>query len=708
MSREARIAEADALMDRMVTQRSSDALAYLVRFNYRRQYKLPGLEQDLEQALSLGSDDLKVRLIAANHAYFQAREMLNKNGLKSLPAASDTPAGLSADQQAAMEGARQLFQQAAGHFQHVLDKIEPQNTTAVLGVGRAFVSLSEPDKAATLWSETLTKPGPDQLPIRYFLAQLYVNQQNWIAAKAVLEDLNKDLEKFNLRADRAQFDPLRNSVELMRARMLIGQEQFAAALPLLERVSAGQPNSAWQSAEHCQAYRLAGACHERAGRSDLAARSLENAAQLAVDVDEQAAAYAGAAAAWESAGATENALADAERSVKLAPQSGIAPVVRTLAPRRSNRRCPSPSRLRIGSVRRCDRGTQGGQQRTGKLTAGWRLDLLIADARLVRATTAEDASAALDNVYQTARRAEEQYPKDELLLRQLIVAYHRLQKADDADRVLKQFQTVTSDAFARQMAEANLRFARQQYPEALACLEAVGTTASPADQITLVKTKAQILAADGKPKDAAEILKKLAKDHPDDLSIARLRLQVVDQLQDTAARQELETELLGGSQDDKSWAQAMKIQRLVGEAKTDRDAGFLEALDLIARLETARPGWSVVYSLRGAAEEQRAALARAAGATEDQERAMLEQAARAYERAMALGDRTVGIYERLVNTLYRAGRFQDATAYLARIDRTVPLSSALSEVAINIALQGKQQDQAVELARRAMETRRMT
>ena len=458
---------------------------------------------------------------------------------------------------------------------------------------------------------------------------------------SVLVALEKDIEGLNVRGDRNQFDPLRKSVQLMHARVLVGQEKFGDALPLLERISAGQPASESESAEYAQAYRLVGLCHQRLGHSDLAARALERSGETATSSDEQAAAYAAAAAAWELAGATENAIANAERAVRLAPEPESLLLLARLLLVRQQRLPPDRAGLEYLQRNDCE-ASRCSEIR--QFAAGWQIDELEADAKLLQARDAQEIATALENVYQTARRAEEQYPNDEALLGRLIRTYQRLQKPDDADRALKQFQGVTQDAFARQMAEATLLLDRQQYAAALSCLDSLGSDISPANQFTLAKTKAQILAADGRLKEAADLLKALAKDHSDDLTITRMRLQLIDQMNDTKAREELETELLGGSDDAKSWAHAMKIERLITAATSARDAGFQEALDLLGRLETARPNWSVVHQLRGATEEKRASFMEDV----EQQRQALDQAARAYEQAITLGDRTVPIYERLV------------------------------------------------------------
>lgn len=704
MTREARVAEADQVMDRLVEQRPDDPLAWLVRSNYRRQHDLPGADEDLAQALQLGSDNEKVRLAVASNSLTAASAILQQLSLAALPAADQEPTPAAPEEQAKLdrldqlEKARQLLQAAAENYQYVLDHIDGKNESALLGLGRAAVAQNDADTAIRLWTAALQDRDAPSFVVRYYLTELLLDQQQFDAANDELQVLEREVERFGMGSDRSRFERLKKSVELMRVRVLIHREMYAEALPLLERVAAGQPQSPADAIEHFQAYRLLGLCHEQAGRPDLAARSLEDAAEIAPRREDQATGLLAAAAAWERAGAIDNAIGNCQRAITLQPSPEASLLCARLLLNKQQQ-LPAAERDWTGldtvmeSLHQADNA--------GQLAADWRLHLLEGDVAVVRASGPEERQAAVAQIYQLARQAEEQHPADESLLRTLVFLYQRLDKPEDADRAVKAYQDQAADEVAWRVVQADLLSERQQFDQARAALEPLGTDLTPANAALVAKTKARIALAAGDPAEANRILKELAQTHPNDLTVARLRMQVVERLDDPEARRALEAELLGGDQQDKTWALVMKIRRLVSEAVSDRDAGFREAIDELNRLQTVRPSWSVVYALRGEAEEKRAALT----SDPERQRGVLEQAARAYQRAVELGDRSIGIQERLINTLYRAGLFQDAAACLARIENAVPLSGALSEMAINIALQHEQQGQALDVARRAYESR---
>jgi tetratricopeptide (TPR) repeat protein len=707
LSREQRIAEAVALIERMIAERPNDPMAFLVRYNYWQQQAkdsqrsdIPEYASDLAKAVELGPDNLTVRLFAGNDAYEKARAIQQTNALETLPSATEIPADTAPEMKAAVVQARQRYEEASTHYQHVLDKIDAANSTALIGLGQSAVALGNPDKAVELWQGAITKPREDQLAFHFYLAQLAVQRQKWGDAKSALADLDKDIETLNLRSDRAQFEPLRRTVGLMHARVLVAddEQKYADAIRILERVTAGQPSSEYETAEQSQAYRLAGLCHERLGRPDMAARALENSARLAAKPEVKAATYAAAAQAWESSAAIENAVTAADQAVKLIPNpESLFLLARLLTAQQAALPQSQQKWDRFNEIVNKLRSAEG----TDLLTAAWRLDLLQADVGVFQAANADEAKAAVENVYQVAKDVEQKYPQDPVLLNRLINVYEQLQHPEDADRALQVFQRVTTDPFAQKFAEVTLRFGRRQFTEAIAALDAIPeASATAAQEVDITKTRARIMAANGQAQQASELLKTLAANNPEDLSIARLRLEVVEQLDDPQARAALEAELLGDTHDDKSWAQVLQLQRLIADAKSEQDRGLLEAFGLLGRLETARPEWYIVYALRGAAEEKRASFVPA-----DQQRPILDLAARAYERAIALGDRTLGAQERLISVLYRAGRSDDAMTCLERIDRTLPLSRTLSEIAINIAMENKQADRAEAIAKRAVEMR---
>ncbi len=65
--------QADLLMDQMIHANPASPDAYLARYAYRAQYRLPGAEEDLRLALKYGPDNLAVLLAAAEQARRNAK-----------------------------------------------------------------------------------------------------------------------------------------------------------------------------------------------------------------------------------------------------------------------------------------------------------------------------------------------------------------------------------------------------------------------------------------------------------------------------------------------------------------------------------------------------------------------------------------------------------------------------------------------------------
>jgi hypothetical protein len=168
LSREQRIADAVALIERMIAERPNDPMAFLVRYNYWQQQAkdsqrsdLPEYASDLTKAVELGPDNLTVRLFAGNDAYEKARSVQQRNKLEALPTTTEIPADASPDTKALIEQARRLYEEASTHYQHVLDKIDAANSTALIGLGQSAVALGNPDKGP---ARLPLLPGPARRP----------------------------------------------------------------------------------------------------------------------------------------------------------------------------------------------------------------------------------------------------------------------------------------------------------------------------------------------------------------------------------------------------------------------------------------------------------------------------------------------------------------------------------------------------------------
>lgn len=707
MAMAARIAEADAVMDRLVAERPKDAMAWLSRSNYRKIHDEPtGSASDLARALELGRDNIAVHLYAGERARAEAVKLLKEDDLVPMPEATDSH--LSDKQQRTVAQARSLLEASLEQYRIVVEKLDPTNEIAIIGLGRSSILLGDETTAERLWLSALNTKKLDSFALRYYLAEHYLRSEQFDDVKelpGLMSWLESRVKRLQQGSGGNSFEPLARSFELMKARWLIGRQRPAEALPLLERITAGRPESAAESVEHCQALVLLGSYYEKVGSPDLAAQSFENAAQLATAPRARAAALLNAARAWEAAGALERATFMCERSVAARPTSDalllLARVVLTRQEMRdANDQEWTAFEKTLTTLRELSTN--------GQLASPWQLTLLECEADLVRATNEEEKLAARRLAYQSAKQLEEDFANDASLMRRLVFLYEGLEHQEDADRSLRKFQGLESDPVLNRIVQSRLRYRRQQYPEAMSCLNELTDDYSRDDHILIEKSKAQIAIAQQNLDQAAAVLAKLAEDYPDDLSITRSRAQVARQLDDFETIQDLEKTLGGGQLHDRSWAMATKIRRLLVEASSDSEPDFFEAMSLLDQLEAVRPDWSMVYKLRGELEEKRGSFLPTAGGTQRDEakrRLLLDQAVRFYERAVQLGDRSLDVYERLVNALYQVGRFDDAASYLRRIENAVPVSSTLSEVAINLAVRNDSQDQALAVARRAMQRR---
>ena len=129
-----------------------------------------------------------MRLAAGNSQFARALEVLKEQQLSSLPAPTDMPAGLSDPQKSAIDQARKLFEAGRRAVSICVEQLEPGNTVAALGLGRAWIALERAGQGGGAVEQGGDKTGPGPTVIRYFLAQLYLNQQQW-------EDANECLSR---------------------------------------------------------------------------------------------------------------------------------------------------------------------------------------------------------------------------------------------------------------------------------------------------------------------------------------------------------------------------------------------------------------------------------------------------------------------------------------------------------------------------------
>ncbi len=330
-----------------------------------------------------------------------------------------------------------------------------------------------------------------------------------------------------------------------------------------------------------------------------------------------------------------------------------------------------------------------------------------------------------DEVDRTLSESETALPDSAelaILRAEILAARERLDEAGDR---LKQAEAAHPDAPGPQVALAALAERRGRPGEALSILEearkrlgdrpellsalaqywasrpgeagaralagladAAGAIGDESDRRTLLWTLANALDRAGDSGRSAAIRDRLVAEQPDHLGLRLAQLDAALGAGDlgTAGRVLDEVRRIEGPEGS-IWRYG-RAQLLIQASRKSRDAkGLDEARDLLAQARDRRPGW---------------ARAMLAGAELDDMRGDAGSALRGYLAALDNGERDPGAVRRAVQLLYRRGRFAQADALLGRVQQEGALSPELGRLAADVALQARDDDRAIELARRAV------
>ena len=114
----------------------------------------------------------------------------------------------------------------------------------------------------------------------------------------------------------------------------------------------------------------------------------------------------------------------------------------------------------------------------------------------------------------------------------------------------------------------------------------------------------------------------------------------------------------------------VKARRSLVKSRFDDRPDFSTVMRLLADIEAARPDWSQLYILNGILNEQ----------LKEPNKAIL-----AYQAAISLGSDDLKVFERLIELLYRDGRFEEAENFIAKLGVVSNLSNRISSVALRLS-----------------------
>ena len=301
---------ADQVVDDVVTASPQSAKAYLARYRYRADLKLPNAADDLAAALKYGPDDPEVLLNAGLQAMRNAQAALGKGG-----SPKDVQAKLA---------------QASKYYEHAAE-VAPADERAYLKLAGLYGTQGKPDDAVK-WLRTGLEKGDKEnvdpksyltkFALNSALADLLIGQGKLDDAEKTLGELERVSKKVSPFLTSSAKVSLTHTNDLLRGKWLVRKGQYAEAIPRLRLVAVGQ-----LPAESFQAWKLLGIAYGAIGQWDQAATAYEQAAATAPksgQVRRQA------AAAWAMAGRSDVAAAYYKQALDLDRSAGVPVAPQTL------------------------------------------------------------------------------------------------------------------------------------------------------------------------------------------------------------------------------------------------------------------------------------------------------------------------------------------------------------------------------------------
>jgi tetratricopeptide (TPR) repeat protein len=703
-----RKAFADDVVGEMVAANPKSSEALLARYRHRRKYGLAGAKEDLELALQLAPDATSVLLEAGAYAEVEAARAQQTGG--------------SPDE------VRRHLDEARAHYEHAI-KVDPFDKRAHLRLGEVYLALNEFDRAIQTWRQALEHIENMQLEVRMSsrLAEVLIDlgrlDEAWIPnpdpnnpderAKAEKSPLGRlDALRRNL-APRLPASGITNLDGLRRAlrgKWLVRNRQYAEAIPLLEAVTTGQQAAPEEVVRVYQARMLLGVAYGGLGRWGPAAGSYEEAASLRPTLPS---ARLAAAEAWRKARRLDLAV----QQYKLALAVADDPEVRfRLAETEFARQVRLSEGERDWNLFNTALEELKKPESRDRLNDPWRVSLLEASYLIAQLKDQSPNSEAVTDRSQAIRRAKElleqaqqQYSESPQLLGGLVAFYERLGDPAAADRALGQYEKLTNGAAEAWLLRAGLFSGRKQYEEARAALREGMQKLPPETRGRLQAALPEISLAEGDLERARKELLSLHNGDPSNLDFIRRLAGVALQMNRLEDLNHLESKLRAVEGPNGLYWRYYRASRLLEEARQMVAAALAkgdpqalrsanaeaakqvaQAAALCNELRTARPEWAPAHAVSGRAFELQGRF---------------DQAITAYKNALDLGGPDARVYERLVPLLDRLNRFDEADRYLARLKAQGGSVRNLLQYEISAAERQGGLPQAIEAARRGVESR---
>ena len=617
---------ADLVMDAreiktgLIAENPESARAYLGRALYRREFAIPGGEEDLKKALALAPDEADVLMASAQVSPTDQAIRLLEHGIEVHP---DDPRFYEA---------LAMTEVLAGRRDRAIDEL-----------GKGLRRL------------------PENQDLRWMLTELNIDAGRRDEAAAEI----KKLRNPNYPGAPADF---------LEARLLLDARQWTEAARRLARTAPELELLPGSSGTSKRAFLMLARCHQELGNPDMRYAAARRAVALEVaDPLLAVAARKELASALAGLGKLDEAAEEYRTALRMPGASAGLRVELCQVLVAKNLRLP-PQQRRWDEVERVLNESEASLPGLVNL-AILRAEILVAQEHL---------DAAGDRL----KQAEVGHPDSVGLQVALAALAERRGRPEEALTILEGARKRLGER--PELLSALIRYWSSKPGEAgsraLAGLaDAAGSVADESDRRSLLETLSNGFDRAGDAGKSAAIRDRLVAEQPDHLGLRLEQLDSALKNGDFARAGRVLDEVRRIEGPEGSLWRFGRSQMLILAARKSRDdKGLAEARVLLAEARERRPRWA------------RATLATA---ELDDMRGDLGSALRGYLAALEDGERDPGILRRAVQLLYQRGQFAQADALIRRAQQEGPLSPELGRLAADVALQARDDDRAIEIAR---------
>ena len=630
---------ADQIMDRMVSANPQNPAALVARYRYRRRYTLENLDDgDLERALEANPDYVEALLLVANEAFVARRGESNTK--------------------------------AEDYLRRAI-KSQPQDPRAYLALSELFTASGEHGRAIQILRQGRALVGEDNIKLLSNLVSALIYDAELEKADHYVLELEKTVSNLSSELVSVARRRLDNRVRILHARLAFAQGKWGSAVARLKAVlaSSQREQNDFQSTNFRQAMVLLAQAMTALGRWDLAAHYWD---QLADRLPQQPDVLRRAANAHLKAGHPDDAIDRLERYLQA---SSLSPEVAIeLAQAHLLRQLRRPL-----NERNWAEFLTVFAEAQNKAPGRW--ELVITQANYLLAL---DTGEARLRARQLLRAAESQFDQDMPFWQALVLGYEQLGELEDARRALEHYEALEPSLVNRILQRSSFLARNKRFDEAEKVLDRMLPTLGEEDRRQVQLQQVRIAVTSGQLDAAKALVSKLINASPNDEKLLKAGIEVALLTKDIDSAKRWEVSLSKLELVDNFDLRFLRARRLLAQLPDINNSERDDLTGLVTTLRSERPRWYPVVALTARHAEVRGEV---------------KEAIRDYQWAIELGDSRSSTLERLISLLYGEGLYSEAQEYFSRLTMDQSASPRLESLAISLAIERNQVEEALELAK---------